>query len=367
MVETPAAAALRSLAARWLAARPLAPADLRADGNAFTALRWLLASAVMISHAWDLTQAQRGLDPSVALLGYPVSRLAVFLFFTLSGFLVAGSLFKRGVAEFLKARALRLLPGLWVMLLVVPLALWAGFGTGPLAALLSDPETHRFWWRNGLLMGGAYSLPGLFEAHRLPGVVNGSLWTIPHEVRCYLALAAALALGLALPRFRFTIVIVVGLVLALVLPVLPEPVQSARGLFFSFFGGVLAWLWRERLLLSWPLAIALVAVAVLLPTAIPGRMAIAQIGFGYAAFVTAFAVPPLLKTASARMPDYSYGIYIYGFPLQQVAIALGAATPLANLGAGFAMTLVAAALSWHLVEKPALALKSGKALPAPAS
>jgi peptidoglycan/LPS O-acetylase OafA/YrhL len=350
----------------WLAARRLTAADLRADGNAFTALRWLLASAVMISHAWDLTQAQRGLDPSVALLGYPISRLAVFLFFTLSGFLVAGSLFKRGVIEFLKARALRLLPGLWVMLLLVPLGLWAAFGTMSLGAFLADPETHRFWWRNALLLGKSYSLPGLFEAHRLPGVINGSLWTIPHEVRCYLALAAALALGLAMPRRRFTIVILIGLALTQLLPPLPEPLQSARGLFFSFFIGVFAWLWRERLWLSWPLGAAAAALALLLPIDVPGRMAVAQIGFGYAALVMAFASFAGAKAASARMPDYSYGIYIYGFPMQQAAIALGAVTPLANLGLGFAMTVVAAGLSWHLVEKPALALKAGKTLPTPA-
>ncbi len=347
----------------WLAARRLTPADLRADGNGFTALRWLLASAVMISHAWDLTQPERGLDPSVALLGFPVSRLAVFLFFTLSGFLVAGSLFKRGVVEFLKARALRLLPGLWVMLLVVPLGLWAAFGTMDLAAFLTDPETHRFWWRNALLLGKSYTLPGLFDDHRMAGVINGSLWTIPHEVRCYLALAAALALGLAVPRGRFTVIIALGLVLTQVLPPLPEPLQSARGLFFSFFIGVLAWLWRERLWLSWPLALAAAVLTLILPLGVPGRMALVQFGLGYAALVVAFAMPRAAKAASARMPDYSYGIYIYGFPMQQAAIALGVVAPLANLGLGFAMTVVAAGLSWHLVEKPALALKTGKALP----
>ncbi len=106
----------------WLASRPIGTADLRHDGNSFTALRWILASSVMISHGWDLTQNQRGLDPTVAILSFPISRLAVFLFFTLSGFLVIGSLVKRGVLAFLQARALRLLPGLWVMLLVVPIA-----------------------------------------------------------------------------------------------------------------------------------------------------------------------------------------------------------------------------------------------------
>lgn len=351
--------------ARWYG-RAIAPTDLSADGNAFTLLRWLLASAVMISHAWDLTQAQRGLDPSVALLGFPVSRLAVFLFFTLSGFLVTGSLMKRGVRAFLQARALRLLPGLWVMLLLLPLVLWAGFGTLTLPAFLGHADTWKFVVRNGVLIGGHYSLPGLFANHRLPGAVNGSLWTIPHEVRCYVSLALALWLGLAQPRGRFSVVILAGLVSALVLPPLPEPLESARGLTFSFYLGVLAWLWRDRLLLSWPLALVAVVDAVLMPPAVPGRTAMMQLGFGYAALVAAFLLPAAMKRLSVRMPDYSYGIYIYGFPMQQVAVALGFVAPWANLATGFAMTVAVAGLSWHLIEKPALTLKSGKSLPTPA-
>ena len=351
--------------ARWFG-RAIVQSDLSADGNAFTLLRWILASAVMISHAWDLTQAQRGLDPSVAWLGFPVSRLAVFLFFTLSGFLVTGSLMKRGVGAFLQARALRLLPGLWVMLLLVPVLLWAGFGTLALPAFLGDGGTLRFIVRNGVLIGGHYSLPGLFADHRLPGVVNGSLWTIPHEVRCYLSLALAMWVGVARPRGRFTLLIAIGLLAALLLPPLPEPLESARGLTFSFYLGVLAWLWRDRLLLSWPLALLAVVGADLLPMATPARTAVMQLAFGYAALVAAFVLPAAVKRLSVRLPDYSYGIYIYGFPMQQVAVALGVVAPLANLALAFVMTVVAAGLSWHLVEKPALALKSGKLLPTPA-
>lgn len=339
---------------------------MRPDGNSFTALRWLLAASVMVSHAWDITSFGRGLDPSVALLSFPISRLAVFLFFTLSGFLVAGSLFKRGVGAFLWARALRLLPGLWVMLLVVPLLLWAGFSAMRFAAFFGDPETQRFVWRNALLLGRAYTLPELFPQHPLGKSVNGSLWTIPHEVRCYLVLAAAAALGLTLPRRRFTLLVAAGLAATLLLPPLVEPLQSGRALAFSFFLGVLAWVWRERLPLSWPLALAAPLLALALPGDLAAKVPAMQSGFGYLLLVAAFRVPGAVKAASARLPDYSYGIYIYAFPAQQAALALGAGDPLANIALGLALTLPLAALSWHLVEKPALAWKTGKRLPQPA-
>ncbi len=356
------------MAGRWWQSRLIGPDDLRPDGNSFTLLRWFLASSVMISHAWDLTMPARGLDPTVPVLGFAISRLAVFLFFTLSGFLVTGSLYKRGVPAFLLARGLRLLPGLWVMLLVVPLVLWAAFGTIPFGEFAASPETHRFIWRNALLLGRDFSLPGLFDTHYAPGIVNGSLWTIPKEVFCYLVLALAAAVGLTQPRIRVTAVLL-GLMLvnlalppALMIPGLP-PIDNLRNLIFAFALGVLAWVWRDRLPLSWPLALLLTAIALAIPADAWAKVAVAQIGYGYLVLVTAFRVPAAVKAFSARLPDYSYGIYIYAFPAQQAAVALGADTPLANLGLAFAMTVPMAALSWHCIEKPALRLKPGRRAP----
>ena len=119
--------------------------------------------------------------------------------------------------------------------------------------------------------------------------------------------------------------------------------------------------WRNELRLSWPLAVAATAAALvvahLFPTKIAGLAAL-QFATGYAIFVAAFAVPARAKVASARLPDYSYGIYIYACPAQQVAIALGiGVTPLANIVWGLALTLPFAAASWHLIESPALGLK----------
>ncbi|MBC7505136.1 MAG: acyltransferase [Sandarakinorhabdus sp.] len=341
---------------RWLGA-PVTDAELRSDGNAFTMARWILASTVMFSHGWDLTQPQRGLDPSVAILGMPVSRLAVLLFFSLSGYLVVGGLLRRGVGRFLKNRALRLLPGLWVMLIVVPLVLWLVFGTLTAADFFTHPETRAFVLRNALLLGGAYSLPGVFGGAPVP-VVNGSLWTIPYEVRCYIALAIMAAAGLGQPRWRLTVVIGAGIALHLLLPEDAVPLMlQARRLGFAFFVGVLAWVWRDRIALSWPLALAGAGAALLVPAQSAAHLPIMQLGFGYLVMVAAFRVPAAIKTFSQRLPDYSYGIYIYAFPAQQAALALGARDPLVNIAFGFAMALPLAALSWHFIEKPALAWK----------
>lgn len=341
---------------RWLGT-PVTDAELRHDGNAFTMMRWILASTVMFSHGWDLTQAERGLDPSVAILGLPVSRLAVLLFFSLSGYLVVGGLLKRGVGRFLKNRALRLAPGLWVMLIVVPVGLWLLFGTTPAADFFTHPETRSYVLRNALLMGGAYTLPGIFGGWPIPAV-NGSLWTIPYEVRCYIALAILAAVGLGQPRWRLTAVIGFGIAIHLALPedLWPVLVQSRR-LGFAFFLGVLAWIWRERLPLSGPLAIVGAVVALIVPPESAAHLPIMQVTFGYLIIVAAFRLPPAIKSFSQSLPDYSYGIYIYAFPAQQAALGFGATDPVANILLGLALTLPLAAASWHLIEKPALAWK----------
>ena len=345
----------------WLG-RPIAPTDLRHDGNIFTLLRWLLASAVMVSHGWDLTQVARHLDPTVRLLTMPISGLAVYLFFALSGFLVTGSLVKRGVRDYTVARLLRLVPGLWAMLLVVTIGLWLVFGGTSFAAYVTDPETLRYLWRNAALLGGAYTLPGMFGD--LPvAAVNGSLWTIPQEVRCYIALALVSAVGLLASRRLLTAGFVVFAVVHLVLPIdLVPALDRPRQLGFAFGLGVLAYQWRDVMRLSWPLAVAGVAVGLAVAHLVPVRtvaVAALQIGFGYAVLVAAFKVPRAAKRASAAIPDYSYGIYIYAFPAQQLVLALGwGTTPLANIAISFIVMLPFAALSWHFVESPALGLKS---------
>ena len=337
--------------------RTIVASDLRHDANAFTVLRWVLASSVMFSHAFDIS-AQGPVDPTIAILHVPISRLAVLLFFGLSGFLVAGSLVKRGVVDFAVARALRLIPGLWVMLIVTALIVGLIFDAQGLTGLVHTASLRRYIGYNALLLGRYYTLDGAFAGNRLPDLVNGSLWTIPQEVRCYVALAIVGGFGLLVSRRALTAGYIVIIVADLLVPQDVFPVVAAtRPLAATFFFGVLLYLWREHVFLSWPLAAAAVIAARLLPVGPLGEIATA-LAWVYMALVSAILVPRRAKAASAVMPDYSYGIYIYGFPAQQVAAALGlGVTYYANALVGFLIVIPLAALSWHLIEKPALALK----------
>jgi peptidoglycan/LPS O-acetylase OafA/YrhL len=65
---------------------------------------------------------------------------------------------------------------------------------------------------------------------------------------------------------------------------------------------------------------------------------------------------PAVRLPGLRGRDLSYGVYIYAFPIQQ-ALVPWTGTPLNNLLASLPLILLCAALSWHWIERPALARK----------
>lgn len=334
--------------------RTIEAADLRHDGNIFNLLRLILSSAVIWSHAFALL-GQREADPSLIVLPFTISRLAVLLFFTLSGFLVVQSLIHRGPRNFAIARALRMLPGLWVMLIITSAIVLLAFTTVP-------PLQNPGWWayiaRNLLLQSGGYFIDGAFTGQASPALVNGSLWTISREVQCYIALGLLGAAGLLRQRSLLLVAWLIAIAVHMALPrdIIPF-LTELRWLAISFFAGVLLSLWQDHVPLSAPLAVALPLLASLVP---PGPWAELVMGLAaaYALIALGILAPAPLKRLSGRLPDYSYGIYVYAFPAQQIAIATGLGlTPATNMLASFALALPFAIASWHLIEKPTLARK----------
>lgn len=345
---------------RWIA-----PVDLSHKGNIFNILRIVFASSVIFSHAYILTGNS---DPSEAALPFSVSRLAVMLFFTLSGFLVTNSLEQRGIAKFALARLLRMVPGLWVMLIITALVTVFAFGRASPEVALGSASFRDYLWTNAFFVGHHYHIDGVLAENPLPTAINGSLWTIPREVQCYVALALVGATGLLARKRLLLALFGLGIIAHLFWPpgLLPE-LEALRPLAISFFAGVLLFLFRDRVFLSWPLALAAITLTIVTDSGLLKELA-TQLTAAYVIIVLGILVPAGWKAFSSRMPDYSFGVYIYAFFVQQALIATGiATTPFANMAATLVLTLPLAALSWHLVEKPALALKGRvKAKPAPA-
>jgi len=158
--------------------------------NNFNLIRMVAAFSVLVSHSFALTGS--GEDPVKRLIGMvTLGDVAVDLFFVASGFLVTASLLKRqnGV-DFVWARFLRIYPAFWVMLLLTLFVLGPLFTTLPLSDYLTQTSIYvRLAKAATVFIHTASTLPGVFEGNPLPRAVNGSLWTMPYEVRMYAILA----------------------------------------------------------------------------------------------------------------------------------------------------------------------------------
>jgi peptidoglycan/LPS O-acetylase OafA/YrhL len=136
----------------------------------------------------------------------------------------------------------------------------------------------------------------------------------------------------------------------------PGPVESSARFAMCFLIGVAAWLCRKRLPLDIRVLPLLAGVVVLFVNT-PFERPLMIVFEAYAVLWLAF-VPLLADNLAAPAADLSYGIYLYGFPLEQAAWAVAPSNPWALVVLALPLTLLAAALSWRFVERPALAYKA---------
>jgi peptidoglycan/LPS O-acetylase OafA/YrhL len=339
---------------------PTIAAALGFGRNGFTGLRLALAIAVVVSHAFSVATGAAGDEPLARLTGYTLGEHAVNGFFAVSGFLVTMSCDRRGPRDYALARALRILPGLVAATLIVSLGLGAVLTRLPLAEYLRDPGLWSFIRGTLTTFKSNAALPGVFEgnAYRAP---LGTVWTLKYEVLCYLGVVAAAACGLLRRRWSAP-AIVAGLVLALSImgslrsADLPKGTETALRLPLIFAGGASLYLWRERLRISGA-ALACLAFGAFALARTPAYPALLFLAEAYA--VVWLALGPLARAVFDPPADFSYGIYLYGWPIQQTLHALWPQmSGPALLGPALAATLPVAALSWYGIERPALTLKA---------
>ncbi len=328
----------------------------------FTALRLALAVAVVISHAFSVGTGRHIDEPLTALTGYTLGEHGVNGFFAVSGFLVAMSWDRRGGAiPFALARLLRVFPGLIVAVLVTALVIGGAMTTLPVAAYLQDGRVWRMIWVTVTTFKSATTLPGVFESNPLRWPIS-TVWTLRYELICYGGLLAYGMLG----GFRRPVVMLAGaaaaalalVVLAAMGPV-PKGQETALRLPLIFACGSLAYLYRNRLPLLPSLVVAAVAIPALVKLALPALYAPALfVGSAYLFLFIAMA-PGLSHPGLEPRWDISYGVYLYGWPVQQALQALYPTVPgWIMLGPALVVTGLLAAASWLLVERPALDLKN---------
>jgi peptidoglycan/LPS O-acetylase OafA/YrhL len=327
--------------------------------NNYLLLRFLAALMVIYGHSYALSEADGGMDVFQRLLSFVYSGdIGVYTFFVISGFLVTHSyLTRRKLADFAKARVLRIFPALAVCLTLTAFVLGPLVSTAGLSHYWLSLAPFAYVAKNLTLIRMQSTLPGVFANLPLPAV-NGSLWTLPAEVRLYGLLAIFGASGILFQRrWYFWFILALSVIAALLpfdVPLFFSRTQSLP--LFLFFGlGSVMCVYRDRIPLNTWLMLLLLAVALPFHGTRPFHW---LLGIWLAYAVLWFAYIPNFHWFN-RAGDYSYGLYIYAFPIQQTLRQyFEHIRPLQMFVAASIFTLMFAALSWHLIEKPALRLKS---------
>lgn len=363
--------------------------DNRGAGRGFDILRLALATLILMSYcSWivgtsgvttsilnfifhinadtasQLAQATSTVnDPGthqLVGLARPITLSYLPMFFALSGFLVTGSALRtRRLIPFLGLRVLRLLPALFVEVTLSAIILGAIFTDLPSSEYYSSPT---FWSYFLNILGDIhFKLPGVFT-HNTTDIVNSNLWTLPWELQCYIVMSIMIVTSILYNRKVLTIlfgIATAALIYASLVydfQVVPAQVEGPT-LVYYFVSGVLVFLWRDKIVFHEALFLTAAVICYVL-------MLSSKTVFLYPVlltYITAFiGLFPFPKFALIKSGDYSYGIYLYGFPVTQSLVAcfpglhqnLVVAAPLAIFA-----TAAFAALSWHGIEKHFLKLK----------
>jgi peptidoglycan/LPS O-acetylase OafA/YrhL len=340
--------------------------EVNGIGPSFDHLRIGLALSILFWHSFGICYGQ---DYARTLPAFPVPPLLGALlpmFFALSGFLVIGSAIRTAsLRTFVTFRLLRIVPALFTEIVISALVLGPLLTAYPLRAYFGDPRFIEYF---GSLIGRVrFVLPGLFLDNPAPEYVNLALWTVGPEILCYVFLSALMVTG-AYRRPRTMMIVTLGYAAICMMADIWFPpariieVLPTKMLILAFLAGNLLFLYRDRIAFSRPLAALAFAGAIGLVLLMRQQQ---QELYGYPAvplftYVTAVIglsrLPPM---PFFHRGDYSYGIYIYGFPIQQ---AIAHFLPhhriwWINFAIALPIVLLFAVASWHLIEKPCLGLR----------
>lgn len=338
--------------------------------NYFDFIRLVAAILVIYSHAYPLSGSGYE-DPLYRLSNGQITlgNLAVFIFFIISGLLITQSyLYSNNLFTYLKSRVLRIFPGLFAVLL------FSAFILGPLVTSLSFKE---YMTNQGViqymkaifLYPMQWNLPGVFEGNAYKGVVNGSLWTIPFEFLCYLIIGA---LGFTrLLKHRYLMLLISLVVFyyyifgGVISPsgsghLLGLEINTIVELLTFFLMGSLACLFKDKITLHKELT--MIGIVLLFISIYYGGFKPLFAVFGSYIILYCAFLPKTILSLITKKGDFSYGVYLFAFPIQQTITFLygGKTSVWMNFLLSVPVTLILAIASWYTVEKTFLKYKKVK-------
>ncbi len=344
---------------------------LLSSSNHFTLIRLLLSILVIYSHCYPL--GNFGSEYFFGIGNDKYGNLAVNCFFVVSGFLITGS-FKRSksLKVFFLNRFLRIFPGFWVALILT------AFVIGPIIYFIKNDDLpgyfkvhentpHGYVLYNFCLKINQNSIGKLFSENNYPFLVNGAIWTLTYEFICYLLVMVAGYLGFIKKNILWILFLLILSVLNVlvysdILKIVPSQILAFIHFLTYFVAGAFAFIYSDLIRLNKILTYSLTLVVFILAL-IPNfvlfnlyhllmPLLLAHVIFGWAYFSTE-------SNFEKKLPDLSYGLYIYGWVIQQSLVYLKIWD--SNLTVYFFgvlfLTLILSVFSFYLVEKPCMNLK----------
>lgn len=341
--------------------------SLQDRGNNFDLLRFIAAVLVFTEHAFPIfTGKPVKFDLCSILFNFTYGATGILMFFAISGFLVTHSLIQsKNWFQFMVKRILRILPGLSFVVIVSVLMAGIFLTHLDFITYIKHPVTLKYI-QNILIFRSYYELPGVFENNLYTHSVNGSLWTIPFEFTCYILVSLILIIRYFRKPWIMTILFFIlfsgylffePYTASWVIPVIGISIKSLYLPLLFYLSGTCYYLWRNKLKFTpiWIVFYLLLLIPISLQFV--GQEWLALI-LPYLLLSIAFSkyIP---ANGFARMGDFSYGFYLWAFPVKQTIsyYFVGTWSLTMMIVTSFIITLAISIISYHLIEKPALSLK----------
>lgn len=328
--------------------------------NNFDFLRWFFAFSVVIYHLIILT-GNIFLKPLSKIIN---GDAAVCGFFIISGFLVTRSwILKKEIKKYSTNRMRRLLPGYLsvVFISIIGLSLFSKLS---LVDYFVNIETVKYLFANIMFVNFLHpSLPGIFESNSM-NAVNGSLWTIKVEIMFYILVPIIV---LIMTRMKKKLSINIFLVLVYLstyiyrslchyiaisygISVFNVLAHQIPGYINYFSTGILLYI-NFEIIKKHEKKLIIPAIVFVILHYLIGTDYIFPLALGIIVFYIAFNFSKLNKFG--KYGDFSYGTYIFHFPIIQLCIALGLITNKTSIRyfIPIIFTLLFSYASWHIIEK----------------
>lgn len=330
----------------------------------FDLLRILFATLVILAHAYVLSGQYPDLLVRYTHTQYNLGSLAVSGFFLLSGFLIVQSWSRDpDIVDYAWKRLLRIVPGYLVAAVLSTIVI----------GLLAPGVSHFFYHFNhhfpeSILLFGPPSTPAVFPHSVFENQIDDSLWTIPYELRCYLLVVVFGICGLLRRRWPVVILLIISLFLMADPSVLSthwhkiyfltgEPWPAAR-LLATFLVGACFYLFRNRIVFQTSFAMVAAILLIGILCFLPRYFEPAAVTLGAYLLFYAGDRMPFQRTAwIKRMPDISYGVYLYGWPIEALWLWYRHTSAWITFFAATTLAYFVGWLSWRYIERPMLKLK----------